>query len=80
MTIRSRNVTLSTKVHLLKAMVFPAAVYGCEVLSLSHIGLCATPWTTAPWAPLSMVFARQEYWSVLPFPSLWMGELDHKES
>ena len=27
-----------------------------------------TPWTVAPWTPLSMVFSRQEYWSGLPFP------------
>ena len=30
---------------------------------------CATPWTVALQAPLSMKFPRQEYWSVLPFPS-----------
>ena len=29
-----------------------------------------TPWTVALQAPLSMGFARQEYWNVLPFPSL----------
>ena len=29
----------------------------------------ATPWTVAYWAPLSMGFSRQEYWSGLPFPS-----------
>ena len=29
----------------------------------------ATPSTVAPWAPLSMGFPRQEYWSGLPFPS-----------
>ena len=28
-----------------------------------------TPWTVAHWAPLSMGFPRQEYWSRLPFPS-----------
>ena len=27
---KSRNVTLSTKVHLVKAMVFPVVMYGCE--------------------------------------------------
>ena len=30
---------------------------------------CATPWTVALQAPLSMKFPRQEYWSGLPFPS-----------
>ena len=29
---------------------------------------CATPWTVAHQAPLSMEFSRQEYWSGLPFP------------
>ena len=28
--LKSRDVTLPTKVHLVKAMVFPAVVYGCE--------------------------------------------------
>ena len=27
---KSRNVTLPTKVHLVKAMVFPVVMYGCE--------------------------------------------------
>ena len=31
--------------------------------------LFAKPWTVACWAPLSMAFSRQEYWSGLPFPS-----------
>ena len=29
----------------------------------------ATPWTVAHYAPLSMGFPGQEYWSGLPFPS-----------
>ena len=28
--IKSRDITLPTKVHLVKAMVFPVVVYGCE--------------------------------------------------
>ena len=27
---KSRDITLSTKVHLVKSMVFPAVMYGCE--------------------------------------------------
>ena len=27
---KSRNITLLTKVHLVKAMVFPVIIYGCE--------------------------------------------------
>ena len=28
--LKSRDVTLPTKVHLVKAMVFPVVIYGCE--------------------------------------------------
>ena len=28
--LKSRNITLSTKVHLVKAMVFPVVMYGCQ--------------------------------------------------
>ena len=36
--------------------------------SLSRVRLCATPWTVAYQAPLSMGFSKQEYWSGMPFP------------
>ena len=28
--LKSRNITLPTKVHLVRAMVFPVVIYGCE--------------------------------------------------
>ena len=28
--LKSRDITLQTKVHLVKAMVFPVTMYGCE--------------------------------------------------
>ena len=28
--LKSRDITLPTKVHLVKAVVFPAVMYGCE--------------------------------------------------
>ena len=40
-----------------------------KVKSLSCVRFFATPWTVAYEAPPSMKFSRQEYWSVLPFPS-----------
>ena len=40
-----------------------------EVKSLSLVRLFASPWTVAYFAPPSMGFSRQEYWSGLPFPS-----------
>ena len=32
--LKSRDVTLATKVHLVKAMVFPVVMYGCESWSM----------------------------------------------
>ena len=29
--LKSRNITLPTKVHLVKAMVYPVVMYGCEI-------------------------------------------------
>ena len=37
--------------------------------SLSRVRFFATPRTVADWAPLSMEFSRQEYWSGLAFPT-----------
>ena len=39
------------------------------VKSLSRVWLFETPWTVAYYAPPSMGFSRQEYWSGLPFSS-----------
>ena len=32
--LKSRDITLQTKVHLVKAMVFPVVMYGCESWSI----------------------------------------------
>ena len=32
--LKSRNITLSTKIHLVKAMIFPVVMYGCESWTL----------------------------------------------
>ena len=47
-------------------------VLNCMLLLLSrisHVRLCATPYTVAYQAPPSLGFSRQEYWSGLPLPS-----------
>ena len=78
--LKSRDITLPTKVHIVKAVAFPVVMYGCDswtikkvvkvkVRSLSHVYLFVTPWTVAYEAPLSMGFSRQAFWSGLPFPS-----------
>ena len=44
-------------------------LYFVVVSSLRWVQLFTTPWTIALQASLSMGFPRQEFWSVLPFPS-----------
>ena len=41
--LKSRDITLSTKVHIFKAMVFPVAMYGCESQTIKK----AEHWKTA---------------------------------
>ena len=36
--LKSRDITLPTKVHLVKAMVFPIAMYGCESWIIKKVG------------------------------------------
>ena len=57
--LKRRDITLSTKVHLVKAMVFPVVVYGCESWTIKEAecrrigafklwcwrGLLRVPWT-----------------------------------
>ena len=35
---KSRDITLLTKVHLVKAMVFPVVMYGCEIWTVKKAG------------------------------------------
>ena len=35
---KSRDITLPTKVHLVKAMVFPVVMYGCESWTVKKAG------------------------------------------
>ena len=50
-----------------------AKAFDCvKVKSLSPVRLFVTPWIVAYQAPPSMGFPRQEYWSGLPCPSVWI--------
>ena len=45
--LKSRNITLSTKVHLVKAMVFPVVMYGCDswtIMKAEHRRTDAFEW------------------------------------
>ena len=35
--LRSRNITLPVKVHIVKAMVFPVVMYGCESWTIKKV-------------------------------------------
>ena len=48
---KSRNITLSTKVHLVKAMVFPVVMYGCE------LG-CEERWAPKNWCFWTVVLEK----------------------
>ena len=37
--LKSRDITLPIKVHLVKAMVFPVVMYGCESWTVKKVGL-----------------------------------------
>ena len=66
--LKSKDITLSTKVHLVKAMVFPIIMYGCECWTIKKAEhqrsdafelwcwrrLLRVPWT-----------ARRSNWSIL---------------
>ena len=36
--LKSRDITLPTKVHLVKAMLFPVVMYGCESYTIKKAG------------------------------------------
>ena len=38
--LKSEDIMLPTKIHLVKAMIFPVVVYGCEGWTIIHV----TPW------------------------------------
>ena len=48
--LKSRDITLPTKVHLVKAVVFPVVMYGWEKAMATHSGALAwkIPWTEEP--------------------------------
>ena len=35
--LKSRNIALPTKVRLVKAMVFPVVMYGCEIWTIKKV-------------------------------------------
>ena len=65
---KSRDITLPTKVHLVKAIVFPVVMYGCESWTIKKAEVrridafelwCWRRLLKVPWA------ARRSNWSIL---------------
>ena len=42
--LKSRNITLPTKIYIVRAMVFPVIMYGCESWTINKIKLSAKEW------------------------------------
>ena len=59
------KMTFMTDMKNVEQLIHGLLLFSCQVEPNSF----ATPRTIACQAPLSTGFARQEYWSVLPFPS-----------
>ena len=68
---KSRDITLPTKVHLLKAMVFPVVMYGCESWTVDAFELwCWRRLLRVPWT------ARRSNQSILKIsPGISLEEM-----
>ena len=78
--LKSRDISLPTKVCLVKAMVFPVVMYGCESWTVKKAAaatakslqlcptLCDRMDCSLPGFSVHGI-PRQEHWSGLPFPS-----------
>ena len=74
--LKSRDITLPTKVHLVRAMVFPVVMYGCESWTIKKaehrridpfelwcwIRLLSVPWTTRRSNQSILKEITPEYW------------------
>ena len=78
--LKSRDITLPTKACLVKAMVFPVVMYGCESWTIKKAAAAAAkslrscptlcdPMDCSPPGFSVHGISRQEHWSGLPFPS-----------
>ena len=76
-----RDITLQTKVHLVKAMVFPVVIYGCESWTVKKAAVAAAAKSlqscptlcdpidgSPPGSPVPGIL-QAEHWSGLPFSS-----------
>ena len=70
--LKSRDITLLTKVHLIKAMVFPVVMYGCESWTIKKVKvkvaqLCPTLYDPMDYIVHGILQARILEWVAFPF-------------
>ena len=65
--LKSRDVTLPTKVRLVKAMVFPVVMYGCEKVKVKVVQLCLTLCDPRDYPVHGILQARILEWVDIPF-------------
>ena len=65
--LKSRDVTLPTKVHLIKAMIFPVVIYGCEKVKVKVARLCLTLCDPRDYPVHGILQARILEWVNFPF-------------
>ena len=65
--LKNRDITLLTKVHIVKAMVFPVVMYGCESWTIKKIEHQRTDASNWNWKRLLRVpwTAKRSNWSIL---------------
>ena len=65
--LKSRDITLPTKVCLVKAMLFLVVMYGCEIVKVKVAQLCLTLWDPMDYTVHGILQARPLEWVVFPF-------------
>ena len=73
--LKSRDITLSTKVHLIKAMVFPVVMYECESWTIKKAECRRIDaFELQCWRRLSRVPSRDPSWACQLFQRLAVGQ------
>ena len=78
--LKSRDITLLTKVHLVKAMVFPVVMYGCDVRFFSDESVLCIRWPKY-WSFSFNISPSNEHPGLISFRMDWLDLLaDYQES
>ena len=78
--LKSRDITLPTKVRLVKAMVFPVVMYGCAAATAKSLQSCPTLCdpidVSPPGSPIPGILqARTLEWVIISFSNAWKWKM-----